>query len=310
MVNVMRKAVLSMVLMCGALAAGIGSASAAQLNAVASFSVLADVVKQVGGDRVKVSSLVPANGDPHEFEPTPRDAGRLNNADLVFLSGLGLEGWLDRLVSASGYKSHAITVSEGIKPLDAAEEDNDHQHRHGGSDPHVWNDVANVKLWVDNIEQALEKKDPAGAEVYKANATRYRHQLDQLDSDIRSEIQSVPQAQRKVLTSHDALGYYGHAYGVSFLSPQGLSTSSEASARDVAALISQIKREHISAYFFENANDPRLVKQIAAATGAKPSGELYVESLSTEQGPAADYLSMMRYNTEQMVAAMKGSHDH
>ncbi|MGJ8517902.1 metal ABC transporter substrate-binding protein [Carnimonas bestiolae] len=303
----MRNFFLSLVVAGAALVASIGSANAAPLNVVASFSVLGDVVKQVGGDRVKVSSLVPADGDPHEFEPTPRDAGRLNNADLVFLSGFGLEGWLDRLVTASGYKSHAITVSEGIKPIKAAEEDDD-QHRHGGTDPHVWNNVSNVKLWVNNIEQALEKKDPAGAETYKANATRYRHQLDQLDSDIRSAIKSVPKAQRKVLTSHDALGYYGHAYGVNFLSPQGLSTSSEASARDVAALISQIKREHISAYFFENANDPRLVTQIAAATGAKPSGELYVESLSSAKGPAADYLSMMRYNTAQMVAAMKGDH--
>lgn len=284
---------------------GMGMASATPLKVVASFSVLADVAHEVGGNKVKVTSLVPRNGDPHELEPTPRDAEALKQADLVFVSGFGLEGWMNRLVAASGYNGHPVDASTGITPLQLGQE-NGHHGGGGADDPHVWNSVANVKVWVNNIEQALAHKDPANAGYYRTNAAHYRQQLDQLEAYVRKAIATVPAGQRKVLTSHDALGYYGNAYGVTFMAPQGLSTSSEASARSVAMLITQIKREHIKAYFFENSNDPRLVKQIAGATGAKPSGELYVEALSSKEGPAADYVKMMRYNTDEMVAAMQG----
>ncbi|MFJ4142504.1 metal ABC transporter substrate-binding protein [Pseudomonas sp. NPDC089734] len=275
-------------------------AQAKPLEAVASFTVLADMVSNVGGDRVHVTSLIGPNGDPHVYEPTPRDAQALKQADLVFVSGLHLEGWMDRLIKASGYKGQPVVLSNGIKTR-SMEEDGQRI-----IDPHAWNSAANGVIYVRNIMAALKKADPEGASVYEVNGQRYIVQLQQLDIYARDQIQSVPEAQRKILTSHDAFGYFGDAYGVTFLSPLGFSTESEASAADVAKLIRQIKDEHVSAYFFENSGDPRLVKQIADASGAQPGGELYVESLSPLEGPAASYAQMFRYNVDRMTAAMKG----
>ncbi|MCD5991799.1 metal ABC transporter substrate-binding protein [Pseudomonas sp. CDFA 553] len=275
-------------------------AQAKPLEAVASFTVIADMVQNVGGDRVHVTSLIGPNGDPHVYEPSPADAQALKKADLVFVSGLHLEGWMDRLIKASGYKGEPVVLSNGIKTR-SMEEDGERI-----TDPHAWNSAANAVIYVRNIVAALEKADPAGASLYKANGERYTQQLQALDSYARTQIQSIPVAQRKVLTSHDAFGYFGDAYGVTFLSPLGFSTESEASAADVGKLIRQIKAEHVSAYFFENSGDPRLVKQIADASGAKPGGELYVEALSPANGPAASYVQMFKYNVDQLVAAMRG----
>lgn len=276
-------------------------ASAETLKVVASFTVLADVVKQVGGEHVKVTSLVGPNGDPHEFEPSPADAKSLNAAKVTFVSGEGLEGWMDRLISASGYKGQPVVVSEGINTR-TMEEDG-----RTVTDPHVWNNPVNVKVWVANIEKALSSTDPADAGAFKANAESYSKTLDQLDAYARSKFEAIPADRRKVLTSHDAFGYFGREYGVGFLAPLGVSTESEASAADVAKLIEQIKAEHVKTYFFENSNDPRLVKQVANATGAKPGGELYVESLSDAKGPASTYEKMFRYNVNQIAAAMAKS---
>ncbi|WP_413207159.1 metal ABC transporter substrate-binding protein [Rhodospirillum sp. A1_3_36] len=273
-------------------------ASAKTLEAVASFSVLADVVKQVGGDAVHVKSLVPVNGDPHDFEPSPDDAKALKSADVTFVSGLGLEGWFERLAKASGYADDPVVVSDGIKTL-TLEEDGQTI-----TDPHVWNSAANVLIWVTNIEKALSKADPEDAATFKANAEQYSKKLRDLDRYATSSISSIPPEKRKVLTSHDAFGYFGHEYGVTFLSPLGVSTETEASAADVAQLIDQIKEEQVKVYFIENSNDPRLVKQIANATGAEPGGELYVESLSDAAGPAPTYAKMFRYNVDQIVGAI------
>ncbi len=276
-------------------------ASAETLKVVASFTVLADVVRQVGGDHVKVTSLVGPNGDPHEFEPSPADAKALNAAKVTFVSGEGLEGWMDRLITASGYKGKPITVSEGINTR-TMEEDGKTV-----TDPHVWNSPVNVKIWVANIEKALSAADPADAAAFKANAEKYTKKLDELDAYAHSKFDKIADNSRKVLTSHDAFGYFGREYNVSFLAPLGLSTESEASAADVAKLIEQIKQERVKTYFFENSNDPRLVKQVATATGAKPGGELYVESLSDIKGPAPTYEKMFRYNVDQLSAAMAKS---
>jgi zinc/manganese transport system substrate-binding protein len=275
-------------------------AQAKPLEAVASFTVIADMVQNVGGERVHVTSLIGPNGDPHVYEPSPADAQALKKADLAFVSGLHLEGWMDRLIKASGYKGEPVVLSNGIKTR-SMEEDGQRI-----TDPHAWNSAANAVIYVRNIVAALQKADPAGASVYKANGERYTDQLKTLDSYARTQIQSIPVAQRKVLTSHDAFGYFGDVYGVTFLSPLGFSTESEASAADVGKLIRQIKAEHVSAYFFENSGDPRLVKQIADASGAKPGGELYVEALSPANGPAASYVQMFRYNVDQLVTAMRG----
>ncbi|MGO7985213.1 metal ABC transporter substrate-binding protein [Rhizobium leguminosarum] len=276
-------------------------ASAETLKVVASFTVLADVVKQVGGEHVKVTSLVGPNGDPHEFEPSPADAKNLNAAKVTFVSGEGLEGWMDRLITASGYKGKPVTVSEGINTR-TMEEDGEKI-----TDPHVWNSPVNVKIWVANIEKALSSADPTDAAAFKANAEKYTRRLDELNAYAHAKFDKVADDRRKVLTSHDAFGYFGREYNVSFLAPLGLSTESEASAADVAKLIEQIKGEHVKAYFFENSNDPRLVKQVAKATGAEPGGELYVESLSDAKGPAPTYEKMFKYNVDQLAAAMAKS---
>ncbi|WP_420839990.1 metal ABC transporter solute-binding protein, Zn/Mn family [Allorhizobium sonneratiae] len=280
---------------------GIVPAQAETLKVVASFTVLADVVKQVGGNHVDVKSLVGPNGDPHEFEPSPSDAKNLKESQLTFVSGEGLEGWMDRLISASGYKGQPVTVSKGIKTRTMTDD--------GKTiiDPHVWNSPVNVKIWVGNIEKALIAADPADAADFKANAKAYDKVLDGLNAYAHEQFDHIPAADRKILTSHDAFGYFGREYNVKFLSPIGFSTETEASAADVAKLIKQIKAEHVKTYFFENSNDPRLVKQIASATDAQPGGELYVEALSKADGPAPTYEKMFRYNVDALAKAMKKS---
>jgi len=272
-------------------------ASAKTLEVVASFTVLADIVHEIGGTHVNVRSLVGPNGDPHEFEPSPDDAKALKEADVVFVSGEGLEGWMDRLITASGYTGKPTVASEGIKTREMEEDGKT------VTDPHVWNSPVNVMLWVANIEKALSAADPQDAPHFRANAEKYLGELKQLDAYAHAKLDAVPDDKRKVLTSHDAFGYFGREYNVKFLSPVGLSTETEASAADVAELIDQIKAEGVKVYFIENSNDPKLVNQIATATGAKPGGELYVESLSDKDGPASSYLKMFRYNVDQVATA-------
>jgi zinc/manganese transport system substrate-binding protein len=274
------------------------AASAKTLQAVASFSILADVVKQVGGMHVDVKSLVQPNGDPHEFEPSPDDAKALKAADVTFVSGEGLETWFEKLAHAAGYQGKPVVASTGIKTFEMEEDGKT------VTDPHVWNSARNVIIWVSNIEKALAAADPADKADFKANAVRYTKQLEDLNAYAHEKIDAAPENKRKILTSHDAMGYFGKEYGLALLSPLGVSTEKEASAADVAALINQIKQEHVKVYFFENSNDPRLVKQIADATGAEPGGELYVESLSPADGPAPTYVKMFRYNVDQIAAAI------
>jgi zinc/manganese transport system substrate-binding protein len=269
------------------------------LDAVASFTVIADMVRQVGGDRVLVSSLVGPNGDPHAFEPSPGDGRRLREADLAFVSGLGFEAWMDRLITASGYHGTIVVASDGIRTR-AMDEDGKRI-----IDPHAWNSAANGVVYVGNIVKALSVADPQGAAQYEASGKRYADELRGLDAYAHQVIGTVPPDRRKVLTSHDAFGYFGDAYGVTFLAPVGFSTESEASAADVAKLIDQIKAEHVKAYFFENSNDPKLIRQIARAAKAEPGGELYVEALSEPDGPAPTYAAMFRHNVDLMVAAMR-----
>ncbi|HEX4171677.1 MAG TPA: metal ABC transporter substrate-binding protein [Acetobacteraceae bacterium] len=293
------RSVVVSVMLTACLFAGTRVADAKQLEAVASFTVLADMVHQVGGDRVHVQTLVGPNGDPHAFEPTPDDARKLKAADIVFVSGLGLEGWMDRLIAASGYLGKPVVASRGVQTL--------HMQEDGKqiTDPHAWNSAANGVIYVRNIVAALSAADPGGAATYQANGDRYAAELKTLDDYARQQVATVPAGKRKVLTSHDAFGYFGHAYGVTFLSPLGYSTESEPSAQQVAALIKQIKAQHVRAYFFENSNDPRLVEQIARATGAQPGGTLYVEALSEPDGPAQTYAAMFRSNVDKLVAAMR-----
>lgn len=269
------------------------------LNVVTSFSVLGDMTQQVGGENVHVTTLVGPDGDPHTFEPSAKDSAMLSKADVVVVNGLGLEGWLDRLVKVSGFKGKLVVASEGIQ-THSMEEDGEMI-----TDPHGWNSVANGMQYAENIMHGLIKADPQDEAAITARGTKHIEELRQLDSWIKERFSHVPVEKRKVLTSHDAFGYFGRAYGVTFLAPQGLSSESEASAADVAALIKQMKADHIQTWFMENQLDPRLVKQIASATGAQPGGVLYPEALSEPGGVADSYVKMMRHNVELITDSMK-----
>ena len=274
-------------------------AMAKTVNAVASFSILGDIVQEVGGEHVKVTTLVGPDGDPHSFEPSPKDSKAINASDVVFVSGLGLEGWIDRLVTASGYKGHLVTASEGVN-CRKMEEDGKQI-----TDPHAWNSMANGVIYATNVMNALIKVDPEDADYFRQRGTAYIEQLQKLDAWAKTEFTGIPQSKRKVLTSHDAFGYFGQEYHVSFMAPVGFSTEAEASASGVASLIKQIKAEKVKTYFIENQTDPRLVKQIAAASGAEPGGELYPEALSGPKGPATTYVKAFKHNVETIVASMK-----
>jgi len=286
-------------------------ALASEVNVVASFSILGDLVQQVGGDRVAVTTIVGPNADAHVYDPRPADVAALTKADLFVINGLGFEGWLDRLTGATGYAGPVVVASEAITPH-AAEEDGhddhaDHEdHDHGAFDPHAWQDVSNAVLYVQAIADGLCKVDAAGCTDYEANAAAYVEQLVALDLDIAARLADVPEAKRKVITSHDAFGYFGAAYGVQFLAPEGISTDAEPSAAAVAELIRQIRAEGVTALFVENMNDGRLVQQIAAETGVTPGGELYADALSGTDGPAATYLDMMQHNADLLIEAMGG----
>ena len=274
-----------------------------RLKVIASFSILGDFVRNVGGDRVEVRDLVGPNGNAHVFEPSPADAKAVADAKLVFVNGLGFEGWLDRLVKASGTRATIVVATNGITPREGA---GDHDHDHGKVDPHAWQSVANAKIYVAAIRDALIAADPAGKTVYEANAATYLANLDALDQEVRAVVAGIPPERRRVITSHNAFGYFGDAYGVDFTAPQGVSTEAETSARDVAAIITQIRKQKIAAVFLENVTDPRLVKQIAAETGAKIGGTLYSDALTDAKGDATSYIDLIRHNLKEFAGALTG----
>jgi zinc/manganese transport system substrate-binding protein len=272
-----------------------------KVKVVATFSILADLVKNVGGDRVEVASLVGPDGDAHAFSPSPADARRLAAAKVVIVNGLGFEGWMERLVKASGTKAATLVASIGIKPRKM--EDEDHPGKQV-TDPHAWQSVANTKIYVANIRDGLSKADPAGKSAYAANARVYLAKLDALEKDVKAAIAKIPADRRKIITSHDAFGYFGAAYDMEFISPEGVSTDTEASAKDVARIISQIRKEKIPAVFMENISDPRLMQQIARESGARIGGKLYSDALSEPTGPAGSYIDMMRNNIREFGKAL------
>lgn len=273
-------------------------AHAAPLKAVASFSVLGDMVARIGGERIALKVLVGPDGDAHGFEPSPADASALAAAGIVFVNGLGFEPWMEKLAAASGYRGPLIAASAGVIPREMQEDGHTH------TDPHAWQDLANGAIYVRNIEAALASADPAGKSVYEANAAALLAELAGLDRWTRAEIGAVPAAKRKVITSHDAFGYFAAAYGVTFIAPEGLSTDAEPGAGDLARLIDQIRHEGIKALFIENMSDPRLIGMIARETGATPGGTLYSDALSPPDGPAPAYPAMFRNNVPKLKAAM------
>ncbi|RFC62705.1 metal ABC transporter substrate-binding protein [Fulvimarina endophytica] len=350
------------------------SAEEKKLDVVASFSIIADLAKNVGGDRVDITTLVGPNGDAHVYEPRPADAAALSQADVILANGLQLEGFLPRLIEASGTTAPVVELTKGGEMLRSSEEghdghhgaaedgredhghdqaaadahdhgdghgdgqghDHDHEghdhaaeegghshdheetadaasagghghHHHGEYDPHAWQSVANAKVYVANIADAFCAADEAGCTTYRANAEAYDKKLDDLDAYIRRSVAEIPETKRAIITSHDAFGYFEHEYGIDFLAPEGVSTESEASAADVAALVRQIRADDASAVFVENVTNPRLIEQIASETGLKVGGELYSDALSDGSGPASTYIDMMRHNIDTIKSDVMGS---
>lgn len=276
-----------------------GQTAPSRIPVVATFSILADFARNVGGERIDVRALVGPNGDAHVYQPTPGDARLLNAAQLIVVNGLGLEGWIDRLIAASGAKAPIVLATKGVVPRNMEEDGRI------GKDPHAWQSVANARTYVVNIAQGLVSADPAGAAAYRANAGAYLAKLDVLEAEIRAEIARIPPERRRIITTHDAFGYFGEAYSFTFIAPAGVSTESEASAKDIAKIIRQIKAEHVPAVFLENITDPRTSRRIAEESGAKIGGELYSDALSPADGPAPDYIAMMRRNVNELTAALE-----
>jgi zinc/manganese transport system substrate-binding protein len=265
-----------------------------RINVVASFSILGDLVRNVGGDRINLTTLVGPDGDVHVYTPAPQDAKKIADAKLVIINGLGLEGWLPRLLQSSGSKAPIVVATKGIVPLQAGPE----------ADPHAWQSVANVKIYVANIRDALIGVDAADADYFREQAEHYLAELDALDREVRTAIAQIPPARRKVISGHRAFGYFAAAYGIEFVAPSGVSTETEPSARDVATIISQIKADKIPAVFLENLSDDRLIRRIAAETGAKVGGTLYSDSLTGEKGAAPTYIEMVRHNIKALTSAL------
>ena len=273
------------------------------IQVVASFSILADMVQQVGGEHVNVTSMVGPNSDAHVFNPTPADARRLAEAKLVVINGLGFEGWMNRLVKSSGYRGPVVVASKGVKslPMVEAGHGHGHSHSHGSPDPHAWQSLANAKRYVENIKVALAQARPAQAAVFQARANDYLQQIDALEKSTKARIDAVPLERRRVITSHDAFGYFAFAYGVRFYPLQGLSTGSEPSAADVARIVNEIKKNKVTAIFVENISDPRVLERVAHDSGAVVGGTLYADALS-EPGTVADtFLKMFEHNVTTIV---------
>ncbi|MBB1487197.1 zinc ABC transporter substrate-binding protein [Oceanospirillum sp. D5] len=316
----------------------LSAGAADKVRVVATFSVLGDLVREIGGDNVDLATLVGANSDAHVFQPSPRDAGAVSKADLVILNGLGFEGWIERLLESAHYKGAQVVATSGIRALksgeaghqdehddhhdDHASEHKDHDdhhddhasehkdhadhhgHHHGEWDPHAWHDIDNVVVYVKNIANGLSEADPANKAEYQKNAQAYIKELEQLEHEIEHLFDEIPEQQRKVITPHDAFGYFAHAWHIEFIAPQGNSTESEAAAGDVAKIIRQIREHQIRAVFIENVSDSRLIEQISRETGAVIGGSLYSDALSASNGPAGTYLKMMRHNAHTLADAL------
>ncbi|PWJ85994.1 zinc/manganese transport system substrate-binding protein [Pseudaminobacter salicylatoxidans] len=292
---------------------GTASAYAEPLKVVASFSIIGDFAQNVGGDRIALTTLVGPDGDAHVYEPKPADAMAMSKADIVLVNGLHFEGFLQRLVEASATKASVVELTKGVEPI-AMKEEHAHEegeshghHHHGDTDPHAFQSIANAKIYVKNIADAFCAADAQGCDSYEANAEAYTRKLAEAETEVKAAVASIPQDKRVIITSHDAFGYFEHAYGLTFLAPEGISTEAEASAADVAALIRQVKEDKASAIFVENITNARLIEQIAAETDLKVGGTLYSDALSSNDGPASTYIDMMRNNIATIKGAIMGS---
>lgn len=283
-----------LLIVCLALIATALPARTEPLKVVASFSILGDLVRNIGGNAVDVTSLVGPDSDAHVYSPTPADARKIADAELIVVNGLGFEGWLARLVQSSGSKAKIVTASSGIVPLRSG----------NGADPHAWQSVSNAKIYVGNISMAIAAATPAAADQLMTNTQAYLARLEALDREVREAVAKIPPARRKVISTHNSFGYFAAAYGIEFIAPLGVSTESEPSARDIARIITQIRQAKIPAIFLENISDPRLIQRISSESGAKIGGTLYSDSLTGEKGDAPTYIDMVRHNIKVLMRAL------
>ena len=296
-------------LLAGAVMGGVHASEGrtAPLPVVATFSILGDWVQQVGGDRVRVDVLVPAGSDAHAFQPTPSHVRQVSQARVVVSNGIGFEGWMTRLIQNAGFQGTHVVASTGVPTLKTAGHAHHHHgghHHHGDQDPHAWQNVEHARRYVRQIADGLCQADAQGCDTYRQRAAAYDQRLRDLEAEIRALWAPIPDAQRRVIVSHDAFAYYGQAYGVTFFAARGVSNESEASAQGVARLVRQIRDQRVRALFVENVSDPRLIERIGRETGLKPSGKLYSDSLSPAGGDADDYIAMMRFNSRVLTQAI------
>ncbi len=284
-------------LVTSCLAPFVARAATPVLQAVASFSILADILRQVGEDRISVTSVVPPEGDAHGYQIRPADARAVMQADLVVVNGLGLDNWMQRLVRSAEFKGTLAVATAGLTPRKLPGS--------ASADPHMWQDPRNGAYFARAIGEGLATADPAGAAAYRAAASRFVAEILRTDAWISEQFAAIPADARRIITTHDAFGYFGARFGIEFLAAQGLSTEAEPSAKAIAGLVAQIKREKIHAVFVENMTDPRLAQMLARETGAVVGGTVYSDALSKQGGPASTYLDMLRYNTGLFVAAMR-----
>lgn len=306
-----------------ALAGGAQAAARDPLRVVATFSILGDMVREIGGERVALTTIVGSNSDTHRFDPTPADAKALHDADVLVLNGLDFEPWLPRLMEASGFKGRRVLASEGVavRRLGEGEKETPHDHAreassghgaahqedhaHGDVDPHAWQDLSNGKIYARNIAAGLAKADPRNATYYEGRAAGYISRMKVLDAEIRAAINAIPAERRKVISSHDAFGYFAAAYGIEFIPVAGLSNQAEPSAQDVARIIRKAREAKVSGVFIENMSNPLLVQRIASESGALMGGTLYADALGPPDQPASTYLGMFSWNAGRLVYVLK-----
>lgn len=294
------------------LSAPTGAIADTKLAVVATFSILGDLTGKIGGDAINLTVLVGPGADTHTFEPTAETQRAIASAKVLVANGLGLEPWLDRVVDASTFSGELVEATSGIEPLASVEGEvgeqageNGHDHDHGAVDPHAFQDPRLVLTYIDNIAVGLAKAAPEHADIFRKNAEALKSEFRALNSELTASIGSLPPESKRVLTSHDAFQYFGHAYGITFIGIQGVTTDAEPSARDLKKIIEQIKSGAIKAVFIENMNDPRFVEGLAADTGVTVGGSLYSDALSEADGPAADLLSLYRHNAAELLKALK-----
>jgi zinc/manganese transport system substrate-binding protein len=269
-------------------------ARAETLKVVASFSILGDMVKQIGGDRVQVTTLVGRDADPHAFAPKPSDAGKLADARVLVVNGLGFDPWADRLAAATEFAGATLVASRQAAPLTEGYV----------VDPHAWQSIPNAMLYVDAIVEGLSAAAPDMAAAFHAGGDAYKERLRAVDGEIRADLAPIPQAARTLIVPHRALDYFGREYGVTFLAPVGIDADAEPGAGAVAALIQSVHAGRVQAILSEHLEQDRVIRRIAAESGLPVSGALYADALSATDGPAATYIDLMRFNAHLIAAAL------